>query len=216
LADIGNIHTMRIVATSDTHDIFPADFIPDGDVFIHAGDLMWAGTPNEWNSRLECLARLPHKIKLFIAGNHDLHLQYYGGAALQELRQAGVTVVGEPAGRDIYTLPNGHRVLGLPFVHNLPRWAFNRTEEFLEDYMDHQRRVDIVVSHCPPSGILDLNYGIRAYRKYLEKFEPDIWICGHIHEHGGESKQVGKTTVYNVAAMDRDYKLVTPPTIIDL
>ena len=82
--------------------------------------------------------------------------------------------------------------------------------------MERQPRVDIVETHCPPSAILDLNYGIQAYRKYIEKFEPEIWICGHIHEHGGENKQVNKTTVYNVAAMNRDYELVTPPTIIDL
>ena len=37
----------RIVATSDTHFPFSGDLIPDGDILIHAGDLMYYGDPGE-------------------------------------------------------------------------------------------------------------------------------------------------------------------------
>lgn len=207
---------MRIVATSDTHEPFPVDFVPDGDVFIHAGDLMQSGYITEWDARVQSLADLPHKVKILVAGNHDIHLGLYAGPALQDLRRAGVHVLGMPTGIDTMTLESGHRLLGLPMVHNLPRWAFNFSEDFLEAYMKNKKRADIVISHCPPAGILDMNFGIKAYRRYLEEMEPDIWICGHIHECGGEHKRVARTDVYNVAAMDRNYERVTPPTIIDL
>lgn len=39
---------MRIVATSDTHFVPVQGWIPDGDVFVHAGDLMQDGYPSEW------------------------------------------------------------------------------------------------------------------------------------------------------------------------
>lgn len=218
---------MRIVATSDTHEPFPASFVPDGDVLIHAGDLMQSGYITEWDSRVESLRALPHKLKILVAGNHDIHMGLYAGPALQDLRRAGVHVLGMPTGIDTVTImpdltlqPNGNgkgvRLLGLPMVHNLPRWAFNFSDDFLNEYMENKKRADIVISHCPPAGVLDMNFGIKAYRRYLEEMEPDIWICGHIHEHGGESQVVKRTTVYNVAAMDRNYDRVTPPTIIDL
>lgn len=208
---------MRIVATSDTHFHIPEDFIPDGDVFIHAGDLMYSGYVNEWYDRLECLARLPHAIKLYVPGNHDLHVELFAGPALQELRSVGVTVLGIPHVKPNYTLPNGKTVLGLPFVTNLPRWAFNREEEWLEQYMAQFGRHHIVVSHSPPKTILDGdNFGVVAYLRYLRRFQPEYWICGHVHEDHGEAAKDG-CIIYNVCAQNRAYtEFANPPTIIDL
>ena len=177
---------------------------------------MLSGYINEWYQRVECLKALPHKLKIVVAGNHELHMALYPGSALWDLKNAGIQVVGYPAKSDTYILPNGMRMLGLPWVHNLPNWAFNKTEEQLEDYMDNCKRADIVVSHCPPAGILDANYGIKAYRKYIEELEPAIWVCGHIHEHGGQHKKVNRTDVYNVAALDENYKIAHQPLILDL
>lgn len=207
---------MRLIATSDTHFDFKPEWVPDGDVFIHAGDFMLSGYVDEWYKRVECFKALPHKLKILVAGNHDLHMQLYPGSALWDLKNAGVHILGYPTKSDTYTLPNGMRMLGLPWVHNLPNWAFNKTEEQLEDYMEHCKRADIVVSHCPPAGILDERYGIKAYRKYLEEYEPNIWICGHIHERGGEQQTVNRTTVYNVAAMDREYNMAHAPLVLEL
>ncbi len=207
---------MRTVFTSDTHFNFPVEQIPEGDVFVHAGDFMLSGYVDEWYPRVECLKALPHALKILVAGNHELHMALYPGSALWDLKNAGIHVLGYPTKTDTYTLPNGMRMLGLPWVHNLPNWAFNKTEDQLDDYMDHCKRADIVVSHAPPSGVLDAGYGIRAYRKYLEEAEPALWICGHIHEHGGEHKRVARTDVYNVAALDRNYEVAHPPLVLDL
>ena len=87
---------MRIVATSDTHHVVDVSTIPDGDVFMHCGDLCRTGYPDDFECQLEWLAKLPHKTKLFTPGNHDFHLQVYPGPALQQLREVGVWVVGLP------------------------------------------------------------------------------------------------------------------------
>lgn len=217
---------MKIVATSDTHYV-PTMSIPDGDVFIHAGDLMWNGYPDEWWDRVNWLAKLPHKIKLFVPGNHDFHLQVYPGPALQNLRAAGVTVVGLP-GNDhysTYTLPNGMVVLGLPYVTDLPRWAFNIDENSLNNIL-FGKTADIVVSHMPVQGILDwsnsksLNVGSRAYLKrfeFLKSFnkEPKMWISGHIHEGYGTLDLSG-TKFYNVCMCNREYSQVNPPMEIEV
>ena len=62
---------MRLVCISDTHNDLDSVKIPDGDVLIHAGDLAMMGTPGETAAELIKLARLPHKTKILIAGNHD-------------------------------------------------------------------------------------------------------------------------------------------------
>jgi len=67
--------TIRIVCTSDTHNDVPKpEEIPFGDVFIHAGDMTDDGTLEELQVAFDWISNLPHKIKLLVAGNHDLSL----------------------------------------------------------------------------------------------------------------------------------------------
>jgi Icc-related predicted phosphoesterase len=213
---------MRLVATADTH--FPVDpeLIPDGDVFVLAGDFMYSGYIGEWYPRLDAIAALPHEHKIVVCGNHDIHVQNYAGPALAEMRKAGIRVLGFPSKMSPkMDLPNGMTMGGSPFVHNLPGWAFNNDETAVWAYLDDMGRVDILVSHSPPRGLLDRgtghggHFGMAALRKYINRFQPDMFICGHVHEGYGTVKE-GRTLVANVAHCDLDYKTVNPPMVWDL
>jgi len=62
---------VRFVLVSDTHSTSPEDGlfkVPDGDVFIHAGDLTNRGTFAELKKTLGWIERLPHEVKIVIAG----------------------------------------------------------------------------------------------------------------------------------------------------
>lgn len=214
---------MKIVATSDTHFPFDPKAVPDGDVFVLAGDLMNEGTPAEWHPRLECLAALPHKHKLFVPGNHDYYTEHFRGLARSQLRrEAGVTMVDE---RDPWISIQGVRFLCLPFVTGLPGWARNVEEEWLYRWLEQATENDtphVVVSHAPPYRILDAcgaeNYGALAYNKWLHEeseADPDVWICGHVHESYGRTR-VGATDFYNVCMCNEQYKQVNPPMVIEL
>lgn len=212
---------MRIVATSDTHKKVDISIVPDGDVFIHAGDLMTTGYPDDWKEQLVWLAELPHKEKLYVPGNHDFHICMYPGPALQDMRKIGVKVIGLP-GNDMFathTLDNGMILLGLPFVKSLPRWAFNTNEYKVREYLERMPACDIVVSHSPVYGILDgdgsFNAGFKCYVDYIKKHNPKFWIHGHIHEAYGYRKFIN-TDVYNVALCDREHNHVNPPLVLDL
>lgn len=219
---------MRLVATSDTHKRVDPKYIPDGDVFVHGGDLCQTGYPADFEAQLDWLNELPHKIKLYVPGNHDFHLQVYPGPALQQLRSVGVWVIGLP-GNDTYAsykLPNGMTLLGSPYVTGLPRWAFNSTEDAVWDFLRRMGRHDIIVSHMPVRGILDAvpsksiptgekHVGMDAYRAYLKAYKPSHWISGHIHECYGTT-EVNGTKFYNVAMCDREQQHVNPPMVIDL
>ena len=63
---------MRIVAVADTHLFHDARYeVPEGDVFVHAGDLCRRGDLDELAEAARWIAGLPHRHKLIVAGNHD-------------------------------------------------------------------------------------------------------------------------------------------------
>jgi Icc-related predicted phosphoesterase len=236
---------LRLLATSDTHFNFDADdlndkfgvfgdessyplseslWFPDNiDVFVHAGDLMYHGTESEWNTRVRSLASVQAKLKLYVPGNHDLFVQHYTGPANQDLRSiADVRMLGTHPKFYTYTLKNKMKVLGLPFVTELPGWAFNETEERLywmveQLVAEHKKDgIDMVISHSPPYGILDgSHWGVKAWNILQYALKPEIWICGHIHENYGMHLKDG-TTYYNVSMLDRDYKFKNRPVLLEL
>lgn len=220
---------MRIVATSDTHFPFAADRIPEGDLFLHAGDLMYTGYVDEWNPRVQSLAALEHKRKYLCPGNHDFHIQNYMGVARAELRkQANTRVFGVP-GTELVEV-DGVRILGIPYVTGLQGWAFGAQEEWLLEHLNQfsDTEIDVVVSHAPVFGILDVvnpedkhhvyeHVGGLAMNRwfYAKRQKPKVWIHGHIHESYGR-KTVEDCTFYNVAMCDRGYSQENSPMIIDL
>ncbi len=220
---------MIIVATSDTHTVVDVSKIPDGDVFIHAGDLMKTGYPDDFAKQLKWLKKLPHKLKLYVPGNHDFHMQVYPGPALQELRAIGVWVLGLPGNSNFvdYELPNGMRVMGLPFVTGLPRWAFNMSDtnvwKYVRELPTEVKKADIIVSHAPPRGILDKTIngshgGVEAYNSLIIQGQfPKVkhWISGHVHEGYGTLEKDG-CTFYNVALSNRMNEHANPPLVLDL
>ncbi len=80
-------------------------------------------------------------------------------------------------------------------------------------------RVDILVCHQPPYGVLDKvtakfapkhwqgkHAGSETIRRYIERKQPLYVFCGHIHEGEG-MKRIGKTEVYNLGVCG--YKVVS-------
>lgn len=65
---------LRFVCMSDTHSLVRNIMfdIPDGDVFIHAGDFTKCGQKEEVTAFNKWLKTLPHRHKIVIAGNHEL------------------------------------------------------------------------------------------------------------------------------------------------
>ncbi len=59
----------------------------------------------------------------------------------------------------------------------------------------------VMVSHMHPEGgvIEKMSFrGSRSVKKAIEDFQPDIHICGHIHEAEGVEEKIGKTKVFCV------------------
>ena len=110
---------MRLVITSDTHgrhDLI--NDLPDGDVFVHAGDFMNSGLhPEEILSFNRWLAKQPIKHRVVCGGNHDRLFQLSGFTSRDLLNDAtylentGVTI-------------GGISFWGSPYTPEFLRWAF--------------------------------------------------------------------------------------------
>jgi hypothetical protein len=67
----------------------------------------------------------------------------------------------------------------------------------------------VVAAHNPPLGTnCDVrssgdHVGSSAMRSIIEKFQPDVFACSHIHESGGSSDTIRETCVVNVGPLSR-------------
>lgn len=66
----------------------------------------------------------------------------------------------------------------------------------------------VMVTHQPILGYFDYVRGERvgsaAYREFLERRGPLLWITGHIHEHSGVVKH-GRTTIVHPGPFNRGF-----------
>ncbi|HLD04708.1 MAG TPA: metallophosphoesterase family protein [Candidatus Nanoarchaeia archaeon] len=61
----------------------------------------------------------------------------------------------------------------------------------------------IMVTHAHPSDSITEKFsnfipGSKAVRAAIDKFQPDLLLCGHVHEAAGLEEKIGKTRVINV------------------
>jgi Icc-related predicted phosphoesterase len=68
----------------------------------------------------------------------------------------------------------------------------------------------IMISHLHAAGTKSELSGIpgdEALRKAIDKFQPDLFIAGHIHELEGVEEKIGKTKVVNVGKKGKIFEI---------
>lgn len=205
---------MRIVAISDTHGFEPE--LPEGDILIHAGDMCNQGTLNELAKSAKYLNKQREKFAeiIIVPGNHDIPFQtdYYRAVSL--FNAAVLT-------DKMYDI-KGLCIFGTSWQPEFMNWAFNAPDTHLQEvYRRIPQDIDILVTHCPPYGMLDTatlsspHVGSKVLLEHVTRIQPNIHIFGHIHGSYGKT-QDDLTTFYNVAICDENYEPVHSPTVIDL
>lgn len=59
---------------------------------------------------------------------------------------------------------------------------------------------DVLVTHCPPAGILSANFGnVPLAARLKGEHGVKTHLFGHVHEHAGEDVTIGPTRFYNGA-----------------
>ena len=206
------LRRMRIVAVADTHLFHRELVVPDGDVFVHAGDLCRGGDLDELREAAAWIAGLPHRHKLVVAGNHDWAFAR-DPAAARALLGGGVVYL-EDAGATL----DGVRFWGSPWQPAFHDWAFNlpRGEPLAAIWRRIPPGTDVLITHGPPAGIGDRSpvggrAGCADLRARVAEVAPRLHMFGHIHQDGGAWRH-GATLIANVTTWECE----RAPTVLDL
>ena len=100
----------------------------------------------------------------------------------------------------------GVRLFGLGYgvpVTPFGAWSCDLSEEQASEMLDACEGADILVLHSPPLGAVDrtsggLSVGSAAILAAIERVQPKLALCGHIHDSWGQSAMVGRTKVVNL------------------
>ncbi|MGQ0541098.1 MAG: metallophosphoesterase [Blastocatellia bacterium] len=213
----------RIVCLSDTHNCNSQIAVPDGDILIHSGDATITGTVEEIKLFNKWFSNLPHKRKIFVAGNHDWLFERNNDFARTLLNGEIIYLQDSPTEID------GLKIYGSPWQPRFYDWAFNlmRGEELSRKWKLIPNDTNILITHGPPNGILDevprswgIDYtGCEELRKRIEEIavfgKLKLHLFGHIHCGYGVHDEFGVKFI-NASNCDEAYKPVNPPIVIDL
>lgn len=210
---------MKIWHISDTHTFHGLLKVPEGiDMVIFSGDCSNPSNPylNEPEVRnfLTWFHLLPIKYKVFTAGNHDTSIEK-GLVDKQKFDELGIVYL-ENSSTEI----EGLKIFGTPCTPAFGYgWAWNRKREKMHKIWDAiPEGTDIVVSHGPPKGVLDLSYdyknslefcGCSNMKKQMMKLNPKLVLFGHIHNcqdiiNAGVMQLSGYDTIYSNGSVMTD------------
>jgi predicted phosphodiesterase len=205
---------MRIVAMADTHLQHDGLVVPDGDVLVHAGDMLQHGGLDELARAVEFLRALPHRIKIIVAGNHEVCLE-------KRPAEARALLDGFLYLEDEAAIVEGFVFYGSPWQPKFRIWAFGATRgaELASKWAKIPDRVDVLVTHGPPQGFGDRIHWKGEERRVgcadllarARQVQPKLHLFGHIHQDRGLWSE-GPTTFANVTTDEGS----APPTVLDL
>ncbi|MGH2569554.1 MAG: metallophosphoesterase family protein [Bacteroidota bacterium] len=203
---------MRILAFSDIHGSYRKveEILAKEsgyDAIIIAGDLTTVGSRREAEDALERF-QTHGKPMYVVAGNMD-------PPELDELFVGlGVSINARGIIQD---------GVGFFGVSASPFTPMNTPYEISEDEIKRRAeagwknvsnaRWKIFVPHAPPRDtnvdkiMIGMHVGSTAVREFIETYQPDAAVCGHIHEARGMDA-IGKTTIVNCGPVGRGYYAV--------
>jgi uncharacterized protein len=205
---------MRIAYVVDVHD--RVDAVPQAlavigpvDVLLVGGDITTFGTPDDAAEAIESWRPLAPRI-FAVAGNMD------SPAIDARLVELGVSLdgrgvaVGDVGIAGVSAAP----LSPLHTPHEIPDEEFaRRAAAGLHEV--RECRVRILCPHAPPHGTAcdrlrsGEHVGSPALRALVERAQPDLVLCGHIHESRGEDT-IGSSRIVNPGPVaSGHYALVT-------
>ena len=184
---------MKIWHIGDTHTFHEMLSVPENiDVVIFSGDC--SNPQNTLQNSFEVLTflkwfgQLPIKHKIFVAGNHDVSIER------KMILKDDFTSNGIIHLWDEEVIIEGVKVYGSPYTPSFGvGWAFNKNRAKIGRVWENiPEDTDILVTHGPPKGVLDLSYnrngklefcGDVSLKKRIRQLQIKLVCFGHIHNH---------------------------------
>jgi Icc-related predicted phosphoesterase len=124
---------------------------------------------------------------------------------------------------------DGVEFYGVPWTPVFGNWAFMKPEaELKEIWQAVPRSTDVLISHGPPYGVLDMTHfgeraGSTSHARVIQSIRPKLNCFGHIHECYGstsiESKlwtADWKIDYVNCTLVNFQYEMVNDPVVYTL
>lgn len=208
---------MQIIAITDIHG--RKDFTPqaknalqNADLVLCCGDLTDFGSAEDAERILEEIRQQNPNI-LAVSGNCD---------------HPGVNTVLSASDINLHNSPKVFHDIACYGLAGSNPSPFHTPQELGEDQIEkilmnyHKvkgAKRHIFVTHAPPAHtrvdrtFFGLHVGSPSIRSFIERFQPDLVICGHIHEARG-SDTLDHAIVINPGPFPKHYALISVDTSI--
>jgi Icc-related predicted phosphoesterase len=193
----------KVLAFSDLHrDLDGARDLAgrsaEVDVVIGAGD--FASVHRGLEEAIEALSGI-EKPTVLVPGNNETEDAL---RAACEGWEAATVLHGEAA--EIDGVPFFGLGAGVPITPW--DWSFDLDEEAAAAKLSACPAGAVLVAHSPPLGHCDASsagehLGSTAVLEAIERKQPRLAVCGHIHESWGAESEIGSTPVFNLGPEGR-------------
>jgi Icc-related predicted phosphoesterase len=229
---------MRIVFISDTHSLHGSmrydvvKFLDSNqtNILVHSGDCTNIGKENEVIEFVQWFQNLKgFDTKIFIAGNHDFAFEQkpvwlFHYINSENLSQSDCVYLED----DEFVIEDPEfsrpiKFYGSPWQPEFFDWAFNLKrggDELLEKWNKIPDDTDVLITHGPPFGYLDITpqnsrVGCELLEFRVKQFNPLFHAFGHIHHSYGIIERDG-TFFVNGSICDERYRPKNKPIAVDL
>jgi Icc-related predicted phosphoesterase len=205
--------SIRVVCLADTHELHRDVDVPNGDIFIHAGDFtMFSKSLNAIVDFNLWLGDLPHRHKIVVPGNHEYFLE--AEPRRRSLVDNAVVLINDTIEVE------GLRVWGTPTTP-LYGGAFGMSsaQDRRRLYSSIPQDTDVLITHGPAFGVLDCAPGASSHSgdpellEAIHRIQPRLHICGHIH-HAYGVKVTEQTVFVNAALLCDDGGICRKPILL--
>lgn len=189
--NISNKYGYSVYHTSDLHGTHHDLEVPDVDIMIVSGDAtnyrdMYRNEV-EWKNFVEWYSEIPIPIKIYVPGNHDSFVFQMGKEARLDCQKGNIDLLIKES------LKIGDLVIyGDPTTPRFGDWCFMAPRDKMHKHWGLiPEDTNILVTHGPPQGILDLtkdfdnklkNVGCKSLMSSIQNLSDLFLNCfGHIH-----------------------------------
>ncbi|EFC48665.1 predicted protein [Naegleria gruberi] len=179
-------HKLTIVHMSDSHISHQfLKSIPDGDIFIHSGDISHKSEWYDWQQKIEkeleknpnlnreelyestpsissfneWIGELPHPIKIVIAGNHEMGFNGLTRSFIRKNILPNAIYLQDQTLIINYKGQELLRLYGTPWTTS-SNMGFSISRHRIKDKWEKiPMETDVLITHLPPFGIMDLASG---------------------------------------------------------
>jgi Icc-related predicted phosphoesterase len=217
---------LRIACISDLHEQHREVKIPVCDLLVVAGDLTYRGSLsvlrdfNKWISELKQNNIIREAV--LTLGNHDLSgdprfHRYYQPNFRETFKDCALLM-------DESFEFEGLKIYASPQTPEFGNWAFLYQRGYVAEFIWSKipEDVQLLVTHGPPEGILDLTeYGNEhvgceeLYKRVMQLPDLVVHCFGHIHEMYGTIEKDDKLFI-NASSCTLQYKPTNKAIVVDI